>query len=200
MGNRACTAQNAATSGTWPADKLLSGGLVDYALGTEPHTGAFVIAWEDNEKKRKGLAYDKMGDGPFYVFYTPYHLPHVHIASTIARAALFNDATVAPRGSPVCEVATLAKRDLKAGEVLDGVGGFMTYGLIDNAESFSDANLLPAGVAEGCRMIRAIEKDKPITYGDVILSEVRLVDRLRAEQAARFGLISRVARRTGTNN
>ena len=61
---------------------------MDYALGAEPHTGAFVVAWEDNEKKRKELAYYKMGDGPFYVFYTPYHLPHIQIASTIARAAL----------------------------------------------------------------------------------------------------------------
>ena len=177
-----------------PADKLLSGGLVDYALGAEPHTGAFVIAWEDNEKKRKELAYYKMGDGPFYVFYTPYHLPHIQIASTIARAALFNDATVAPRGAPVCEVATIAKRDLKAGEVIDGVGGFMTYGVIDNAVPFAAASLLPAGIAGGCRLVRPIAKDEPIAYSDVALPEGRLVDRLRVEQTARFGHNSRAAR------
>jgi predicted homoserine dehydrogenase-like protein len=176
-----------------PAEKLLSGGLVDYALGAEPHTGAFVIAFEDNEKKQKELGYYKMGDGPFYVFYTPYHLPHVQIASTIGRAALFNDATVAPRGAPVCEVATFAKRDLKAGEVIDGVGGFMTYGLVENADAFSAANFLPAGVAEGCRLTRAVEKDKPVTYADVTLPEGRLVDRLRTEQGLRFEGISRVA-------
>jgi predicted homoserine dehydrogenase-like protein len=169
-----------------PGDKLLSSGLVDYALGAEPHTGAFVIAFEDNEKKQKELGYYKMGDGPFYVFYTPYHLPHVQIASTIGRAALFNDATVAPRGAPVCEVATFAKRDLKAGEVIDGVGGFMTYGLIENADAFSAANFLPAGVAEGCRLVRAVEKNKPITYADVTLPEGRLVDQLRTEQGLRF--------------
>ena len=65
-----------------------NGGLVDYALGAEPHTGAFVIGYEDHPQKRNELAYYKMGDGPFYVFYTPYHLPHIQIASTIARAAL----------------------------------------------------------------------------------------------------------------
>ena len=177
-----------------PTEELLSGGLVDYALGAEPHTGAFVIAYEDNEKKRKELAYYKMGDGPFYVFYTPYHLPHVQIASTIARAALFNDATVTPRGAPVCEVATVAKRDLKAGEILDGVGGFMTYGIIENAAPFRAASLLSAGVAEGCRLIRPIAKDTPIASGDVTLPEGRLVDRLRAEQAARFGGVARATR------
>jgi len=169
-----------------PADQLMSGGLVDYALGAEPHTGAFVIVLEENEKKRKELAYYKMGDGPFYVFYTPYHLPHIQVASTIARAALFNDATVAPKNGPVCEVATTAKRDLKAGETIDGVGGFMTYGVIENAAPFRAAKLLPIGVAEGCRLIRPVEKDKVITYDDVILPEGRLIDRLRVEQDRRL--------------
>jgi predicted homoserine dehydrogenase-like protein len=169
-----------------PADGMLSSGLVDYALGAEPHTGAFVIAWEENERKKRELAYYKMGDGPFYVFYTPYHLPCIQIVSTIARAALSNDATVAPKGGPVCEVATMAKRNLGAGDVLDGVGGFMTYGTIENAEPFASADLLPAGIAEGCRLIRPIEKDGPISYADVELPSNRLMDRLRADQQMRF--------------
>ena len=173
-------------AGLLPTQQLLSTGLVDYALGAEPHTGAFVLAYEEHGKKRKELSYYKMGDGPFYVFYTPYHLPHIQIASTIARAALFNDATVAPKGAPVCEVATIAKRDLKAGEVLDGVGGFMTYGIIENAMTFRADRLLPAGVAEGCKVLRPIAKDTPLTYADVELPKDRLCDRLRAEQVARF--------------
>ena len=125
-----------------PEDQMMAGGLVDYALGAEPHTGAFVIAWEGDARKQKELGYYKMGNGPFYVFYTPYHLPHIQLASTIGRAALFNDATVAPIGAPVCEVAAIAKRDLKAGEVIDGVGGFMTYGVIENAAEFRADDLL----------------------------------------------------------
>ena len=99
-----------------PAEKLISSGLVDYALGAEPHTGAFVIAWEEHPKKRKELSYYKMGDGPFYVFYTPYHLPHVQIASTIARAALFHDATVVSkrctslRGCDRCQAQPKGRR------------------------------------------------------------------------------------------
>jgi predicted homoserine dehydrogenase-like protein len=169
-----------------PADQLLSGGLVDYALGAEPHTGAFVIAYEDQPKKRKELGYYKMGEGPFYCFYTPYHLPHIQIASTIARAALFGDPTVAARGGPMCEVSTVAKRDLKTGEILDGVGGFMAYGVIENAEPFAAEDHLPMGVAEGCRMLRAVTKDSPISYADVELPSGRLCDRLRREQRHRF--------------
>jgi predicted homoserine dehydrogenase-like protein len=169
-----------------PAADLLATGLVDYALGAEPHTGAFVVVHEEHPQKRRELAYYKMGEGPFYVFYTPYHLPHVQIASTIGRAALFQDATVTPLGAPVCEVAALAKRDLKAGETLDGVGGFTTYGVIENADTFAAQGLLAMGVAEGARLLRDVPKDTPISAAHVALPEGRICDRLRAEQTARF--------------
>ena len=171
-----------------PHEALLNGGLVDYALGAEPHTGAFVIGYEDHPKKRQELSYYKMGDGPFYVFYTPYHLPHVQLSSTIARAALFGDATVAPLSGPVCEVATVAKRNLKAGDVLDGVGGFTSYGVIENAAAFSAEQLLPMGLAEGCRILRDIPKDGLIRSADVAVPPDRLCDVLRAEQVERFGV------------
>ncbi len=174
-------------AGLLPSDALLNGGLVDYALGAEPHTGAFVVAYEEHPQKRKELAYYKMGDGPFYVFYTPYHLPHIQIVSTIARAALHLDATVSPLGAPVCEVLTVAKGNLKAGDLLDGVGGFATYGQIDKADVIASQKLLPMGLSGGCRLVRDVSRDDTITYADVLVPENRLCDRLRAEQVARFG-------------
>ena len=111
---------------------MLETGLVDYSVGAMPMTGAWVIVHEESPLKRAQLTYYKLGDGPFFVFYTPFHLPHVQIPSTIGRAVIHQDPTVAPLAGPVCEVLTIAKRDLKAGERLDGVGGFCSYGLIDN--------------------------------------------------------------------
>jgi len=174
------------TLNLYPLDQLLNGGLVDYILGAEPHTGAFVLGYNDHPTKRQYMNYFKMGDGPLYAFYTPYHLPHLQIATTVARAVLFHDPTVAPRGGPVCDVLTIAKRDLKAGEVLDGIGGFTCYGTIDNAEVTWRENLLPMGVSEGCRINRDIPKDQPITYDDVELPPGRLCDKLRAAQNAHF--------------
>ena len=66
--------------GLLPAAEMLDGGLIDYALGAAPHTGAFVVIHEDSPLKKAQLAYYKLGDGPFYVFYTPFHLPHLQIA------------------------------------------------------------------------------------------------------------------------
>jgi predicted homoserine dehydrogenase-like protein len=169
-----------------PLSQLLDGGLVDYALGAEPYTGAFVIIHETHPLKQKHLAYLKMGKGPLYVFYTPFHLPHIQLASTLGRAVLAHDATVAPLGGPVCEVAAVAKKTLKRGEVLDGVGGFATYGVIENSPAFNADDLLPMGLSEGCRLVRDIAKDEPIRCADVEAPEGRLSDKLHAEQRDYF--------------
>jgi len=165
-----------------PAEEMLAGGLVDYALGAAPHTGAFVIVHEPHPAKQRLLAYGKMGDGPFYVFHTPFHVPHVQIAATIARAVLAHDATVCPLDGPVCETVAIAKRHLRAGELLDGVGGFCAYGLVDNAAAAGAADALPMGVAEGCRLLRDIPRDQAICYSDIELPADRLIDELRREQ------------------
>jgi len=169
-----------------PAADLLDGGIVDYALGAAPHTGAFVIVHEENPLKRIQLAYYKLGDGPFYVFFTPFHLPHIQIASTIARAVILGDATVSPLDGPRCEVVAIAKRDLRAGETLDGVGGFTTYGLIDNTGAARAAQALPIGLSEGAALLRSVARDEVLTFGDVQLPPRRLAHDLWRAQAAQW--------------
>ncbi len=166
-----------------PLDQVLNGGLVDYALGAEPGTGAFVIVYEEHPVKQKHLAYLKMGEGPLYVFYTPYHLPHLQLSSSVARAVLFHDATTAPlQHQPTCEVFAVAKKNLQEGDMLDGVGGFMAYGVIDNSSSVRSKDLLPMGLSQGYRVRRAIMKDEPIAFVDVEIESKRLCDRLYVEQ------------------
>lgn len=167
-------------------DDFAHEGQVEYALGAAPHTGAFVICKNNHPEKRRLMAYLKMGEGPLYMFYTPYHLPPWQIAHSVARAVLFNDATITPRGAPVCDSIAYAKRDLKAGEHLDGMGGFTCYGLVERYAICQRENYLPMAVSLDCRLKQAVAKDQPITYADVELPAGRLVDRLRAEQAQRF--------------
>lgn len=174
-----------------PAEQMIETGLVDYALGAAPHTGAFVVIHEENPLKKAQLSYYKLGDGPFYVFYTPFHLPHLQIASTIGRAFVHRDPTVAPIGGPVCEVVTIAKRDLKAGEKLDGVGGYCSYGLIDNASSARVASALPIGLSEGSVLRRAVAKDSVVTFDDVDMPAAGLVENLWREQNARWPMATK---------
>lgn len=174
-----------------PANEMLRTGLVDYALGAAPHTGAFVIVHEESPLKKAQLAYYKLGDGPFYVFYTPFHLPHLQIVSTIGRAAIHHDATVAPIAGPVCEVVTVAKRDLKAGERLDGVGGFCAYGLIDNTSAARAVAALPIALSPGCVMRRDVSKDSVVSFDDVESPARGVIDELWREQTAKWPLAAR---------
>jgi predicted homoserine dehydrogenase-like protein len=172
----------------FPKDELLKGGLVDYILGSEPGPGVFVLGYNEHPIRQHYMKHFKMGDGPFYVFYTPYHLPHLEAPLTVARAVLFQDAAVAPLAGPVCDVITVAKRDLKAGELLDGIGGFTCYGMIDNSDVCQIEHFLPMGLAEGCCLKRDVPKDQVITSSDVELPPGRLCGKLRAEQDSLFGL------------
>lgn len=169
-----------------PAEAMLAGGIVDYSVGAMPMTGGFVVVHELNPYKRTQLAYYKLGDGPFYVFYTPYHLPHIQLPSTIARAVLHRDATVAPLRGPSCEVVTVAKRDLKAGETLDGVGGYSAYGLIENRATAREVNALPIAMSDDCVLLRDVGKDEVVSFDDVRRPAPRLVDHLWHEQLERW--------------
>jgi predicted homoserine dehydrogenase-like protein len=173
-----------------PAEQMLDTGLVDYALGAAPHTGAFVIVHEDSRLKKVQLAYYKLGDGPFYVFYTPFHLPHIQIASTIARAVIHRDPTVSPIGGPVCEVVAVAKRDLKAGERLDGIGGFCTYGLIDNTAAARATEALPIGLFEGCVLQHDVLKDQVVSMHDIKTVPGGVAEKLWREQNARWPAVA----------
>jgi len=174
-----------------PAEAMLAGGIVDYSVGAMPMTGGFVVVHEDNPLKQTQLAYYKLGDGPFYVFYTPFHLPHIQLPSTIGRAVLHRDATVAPRGGPSCEVVTVAKRALKAGERLDGIGGYCSYGLIDNHAAARAANALPIALSEACVLLRDVAMDEVIRFGDVRMPATRLSDTLWHEQMSRWPIEKR---------
>jgi predicted homoserine dehydrogenase-like protein len=173
-------------SSAYFADKLIDGGMVDFLVGAAPSNGAFVIGHSEDPVKASYLKYLKMGDGPLYTFYTPFHLPQLEIPVTVARAVLFKDATVAPSGPPVCDSIAIAKRDLKTGETLDGLGGFTSYALIENYGSAREAGALPMGVSEGCRLQRDVPKDALITYDDVEIPPGRLCDELRREQDNQF--------------
>jgi predicted homoserine dehydrogenase-like protein len=171
----------------YPLEELVDGpGIVDYVVGAAPGPGVFVLGTHHDPVQQHYLNLYKLGEGPLYCFYTPWHLCHFEVPNTVARAVLFDDATIAPLGPPVVDVVAAAKVDLEADQELDALGGYLTYGLAENADVASAERLLPIGLAEGCRMRRAVAKDGVLTYDDVEVPEGRVVDRLRAEQNEKF--------------
>lgn len=161
------------------------GGIVDYVVGT-PLTKVYCLAEHPDPKQRHYLNLYKMGEGPLYPFFTPYHLVHFEVPNAIARVAIFRDSVAKPLGGPVVEVCAVAKRDLNSGETLDDYGMYMTYGEAVNADEMCRNRYLPEGLVEGCLLRRDVPKDTVLTYDDVVLPPGRLADRLRAEQYKHF--------------
>ncbi len=167
-------------------DLLTDPGIVDYVVQAEPGPGVFILGMHDDPVQQHYLALYKLGTGPFYCFYTPYHLCHLEVHNTIARAALFNDAAITPDAGLRVDVVATAKKDLEAGDTLDGIGQYMIYGQAENAETVSLKKLLPMGLAEGCILVRDVAKDSTLCYGDVVIPDGRLIDRLRSSQNDHF--------------
>lgn len=163
-------------------------GIVDYVVGASPGPGVFVLGTHDDPRQQHYLNLYKLGAGPYYVFYTPYHLCHFELPNSVARAVLFGDAVLTPQGAPRVGVIAYAKKDIAAGEILDGFGGYCLYGVAENADVIAREGLLPIGLAEGSKATRPIAKDSPLLFSDVARPAGRMIDRLYAEQSAMFGL------------
>ena len=126
------------------------GGIVDYVVGT-PLTKVYVLAEHHDPKQRHYLELYKMGEGPLYSFFVPYHLVHFEVPNSIARVALFRDPVSRALGGPIVEVCAVAKRDLKAGETLDDYGEYMTYGEAVGVEEMSSGRLSAGRARRGLR-------------------------------------------------
>ncbi|GAA1384341.1 NAD(P)-dependent oxidoreductase [Pseudonocardia kongjuensis] len=162
------------------------GGVVDYVVGAKPGPGIYVLGTHDDPKQQHYLNLYKLGEGPLYSFYTPYHLCHFEVPNTIVRAVDFADAALTPPGAQRVDVVATAKRDLKAGHTLDGLGGYDSYGVAEASPVTRSERLLPMGVAEGGVLTRDVAKDEVLTYDDVTLPPGRLIDALREEQEKLF--------------
>lgn len=154
-------------------DQLWDGGqpVVDYILGAQPGGGVYVVGHCENPYQQAMMRYYKMGEGPYYVFYRPYHLCHVEAMQCVAEAALDGYSLLEPTCGLQTNVFAYAKRDLRRGEVLDGIGGYTCYGLIENCAPPAQPAGLPICLAEDVTLQRDIKMDEPILLGDVAYDE-----------------------------
>lgn len=156
-------------------------GIVDYVRGIAP--GVFVIFTTKLEELHSQLEYLSMGTGPNYVLYRPYHLTSLETPITIFNACIYNRPTIAPTEGMVGETITIAKKDLKVGDRLDGIGGYTVYGNIEEYKIAKDENLLPIGFVDKNTIIKKdIKKGELITYDMVDLDKCTNMYKLRQEQ------------------
>ncbi|MCE2438872.1 MAG: flagellar biosynthesis protein FlgA [Candidatus Latescibacteria bacterium] len=123
--------------------------------------------------------------GRYTAVYRPYHLVGMELATSVMKAGLHGEATGSPRAF-LADVAATAKRDLAAGETLDGEGGYRVYGKLMPAGSAVRDEILPIGLAHALRLKRGIAAGHPIHRSDVELDEDSDVLRLRREMEVQF--------------
>jgi predicted homoserine dehydrogenase-like protein len=138
----------------------------DYILGAEPDGGVFAVGYCDHPYQKSMLSYYKMGKGPFYLFYRPYHLCHIEAMASVVQAILDGGSLLQPHFGFKTNVYAYAKRPLHREEELDGIGGFTCYGLIENCDPHSKPGL-PICLADHVTMKRDVPQDEKIFLEDI---------------------------------
>jgi len=162
------------------------GGVVDFIVGPKPGPGVFVYATAKDPHSIKYLDYGKLGKGPLYSFYIPYHLLFFEIPTSIVRMVDLGDDICSAKAGPVVEVVAVAKKNLKKGDKLDDIGGFTAYGICENSESARKENLLPMGLINDCILLNDVAKDQVITFDDVKCPQDKLLYELWSKQHTLF--------------
>ncbi len=161
-------------------------GVVEYVRGIAP--GVFVTISTDNDEIAYQMGYHSMGPGPLWTLYRPYHLCNLETPLTIGRAVVYHEGVIVPKGGLVSEVITVAKKDMKAGEHLDGIGGWTSYGSIATHEEAKEKGYVPFGLVNKNAVLKKdVKRGQLLTYDDVAIDETTLIYKLRKEQDEIFG-------------
>lgn len=155
-------------------------GVVEYGRGVAP--GVFVVFRTEHPKLVRDLQYLSMGPGPYWALYRPYHLTSLETPHSIARAVLRHETVAATTARPTAEAVAVAKRNLRPGDQIDGLGGYTVYGFIETAAVAKKENMLPLGLAPGATVTRPIAAGGFITTDAVELDETSTIVQLRRLQ------------------
>lgn len=151
------------------------------------HGGVFMVIRAEDEVLRKVIATKNFivsGDGTRALLYRPYHFVGIEAPMSILRAALYGEATASPSPLPTADVIAIAKRDVNAGETLDGIGGRTVRGLIERNDVARKERLLPLILADKVRLKVPVKQGHPLTYDMVENPTDMFLWDLRREQDA----------------
>ncbi|MEE8355704.1 MAG: hypothetical protein V3R33_00205 [Anaerolineales bacterium] len=157
-------------------------GNIDFVQGPSMSGGVFVTVRVADERIQADLNYLKVGSGKYFTFFRHYHLWFLEASISIAHAFLNKQIWLTPLDVPVADVMTVAKKNLKAGDILERFGGYTNFGVMELAETARRLNALPAGLSPGAKIIRPVQAGEIVTWEDVNLDENSTVVKLRREQ------------------
>lgn len=165
------------------------GPVVEYVTG-DVAPGVFVIVKSESEVVTHELDYLRLGTGPYYVFYRPWHIASIEAPLSIGEAVL-NRQSDFQSHHVTTEVVARAKSDLEPGITLEGMGSDHYYGWAVSAEEAREKNLVPIGLVSKAVLTSAKKTDELLSYDDLDIDETRPLVAMRRLQDAlvRSGMI-----------
>lgn len=156
--------------------------VVDYINGVAP--GVYAIVTSKLPEVRAEMRYLQVGKGEIFTLFRPYHLTSLETPMSVARILLHNTPSIVPAaGAPYAETTTIAKKDMKAGEHLDGIGGYTVYGGFHDFKEAQEKNAIPLGLINKNTVLKTdVQAGQLITYDMVELDESSYLLKLRREQ------------------
>lgn len=161
-------------------------GVVEYVDGLAP--GVFVIVKGQNEGVNNEMNYlMKTIDRDHHILFRPYHLASLETPVTIAKAVLEHDHAIVPQSGPVSDTVAVTKKDIKAGEAIDGIGGFCVRGVLETHKEVNEKGHIPIGLITGKTVAkRDIPAGTFVTEEDIQLDKTTTVYTLRKLQDETF--------------
>lgn len=155
--------------------------VVEYSPGMAP--GVFLIVTSDKQEVRDLFKYLDLGDGPNYLLHRPYHLTSLETPISIYKAVVENEPTIAPIHGQVADTVAVAKRDIKKGELLEGIGSDRVFGQLTTHDDSISKDLLPISlITKKTRARIDIPKDTVISVSMVDMDEKATITKLRRKQ------------------
>lgn len=156
-------------------------GIVDFSTG-KVAPGVFAIVTSDSPRILADMTdLYTMDAGPYYLLYRPFHLPSIEMTVAVAEAVVYGEATLSSERL-VSELGAVAKRDLKAGEIIGDLGSADIYGLIYTYQQARQEQTVPLGLIPGAKVLRDIPKGAMLNEGNVAPDQQKFVYQLRKVQ------------------
>lgn len=155
-------------------------GCVDYSVG-KVAPGVFAIITTPDAHIRADLKFYAMGDGPYYTLYRPFHLCSIETPQAVAEAVIYGEAVLKPQRM-VAELVSVAKRDLKAGERVGGIGSADFFSRVYTRGEAQALRGIPMGLTAGGRVVQDIARGELLTEVNFAPDTSSLVYTLRRMQ------------------
>jgi predicted homoserine dehydrogenase-like protein len=154
-------------------------GVVDYSIGKGVAPGVFCIVETQHPRVLERMIDLKVGKGPYFTIYRPYHLTSLEVPLSAARAVLHKTADMVPLDHPVAEAVAVAKRDLNPGDMLGMIGESDYRGHAVTWEDARAKGMVPIGIAEKAKVMKPIKTGELLTYENCVPDDSLVVTQIR---------------------